>query len=124
MQFFYRHVIPDDEADICAESGQGLVNDLLVGLAGRSPVINYYYLLCIWMQFEHKRDCTWQIEGLHYAREVLPSRQHPVFEEVNSAKDNRSAGKQLVFVVEQELECIIVRTDDDIIVATFIFIFI
>ncbi|MCK9406457.1 MAG: hypothetical protein M0Q47_08635 [Methanothrix sp.] len=96
----------------------------MAGLAGGSLVIDYDYLLRIWMQFKHKRDCTWYIESLHHAREVPPSRQHLVFEEVHSAKDYRSAGKQLVSVVEQELECIIVRTDDDVKMAIFILIFV
>ena len=51
LQFFYCHVIPDDEADNCIESGQGLVHGLLAGLAGGSLVIDYDYLLCIGMQF-------------------------------------------------------------------------
>ena len=51
LQFFYCHVIPEDEASICAESGQDLVHDLLVGLAGGILVIDYDYLLRIWMQF-------------------------------------------------------------------------
>ena len=63
---------------------------------------------------EHQRDGTWQIERLYHAGEAMLSGQHLIVEEVYSAKNDWSAGKQLVSVVEQELESIVIRANDNV----------
>jgi hypothetical protein len=72
------------------------------------------------MEFEHHRDGTGKIKPLYYACEALLAGQPLVFKEVHSAEDYRAARKQVVSVVEQEVESIIIRADYDIKMATVV----
>ena len=124
LQLLYSHVIPYSEADIFAEKRKGLVHDLSVCLAGGGLVVYYDDLLSLRMQVEHQREDAREIERLHYARETLLAGQHLIFEEVYSAKDHWTAGKQFLSVAMQKLEGIVIRADDHVEFAIFVFIFI